>query len=61
MWYLFQMAVMLAIGWIALYFEQNIARQSFGGAVPFVAVVDVWLATKAVNLLLRGITALRGT
>jgi hypothetical protein len=52
MWFLFQAAVMIGVGFPLIYFEQNIAHQHFGMAVPFLSIVAAYLATRLVNFIL---------
>jgi hypothetical protein len=51
-WYLFQMAVMIAVGFTGIYFEQNIAHEHFGMAVPFLAAATSYLATLLLSRLI---------
>jgi hypothetical protein len=44
-WYLFQMLIMIAAGWAGIYFEQYIAHEHFGYAVPALAIGFTYLIT----------------
>jgi hypothetical protein len=51
-WYLFQMLIMIAAGWTGIYFEQYIAHEHFGYAVPALAVGVTYLITLLLSRLI---------
>jgi hypothetical protein len=42
-WYLFQMLIMFGAWCAGYYFEQNIAHEHFGYAVPFLAGLTAYI------------------